>query len=135
MYQVKEGRFSLDDEISVQPSDQHLGSGMISKLDAPGVELTVLNMAHFMMMISDNSATDILLEKVGAANVNARLRALGIEGLTVEPELPEADRRSPGPLSGSRDPRGDAGGHRQVQRRPAGPGHAPGHERPAREDL
>jgi beta-lactamase class A len=83
LYQTKEGRFSLDDEISVQKSDQHLGSGMISSLAAPGLKLSVLNMAHFMMMISDNSATDILLDKVGPANVNARLRSLGIEGLSV----------------------------------------------------
>jgi len=83
LFQVKEGRFSLDDEISVQPSDQHPGSGLISKLAAPGVKLSVLNMAHLMMMISDNSATDILLEKVGPANINARLNGLGIEGISV----------------------------------------------------
>ena len=84
MYQVKEGRISLDDEISLQPSDQHVGSGLLAKLEAPGVELSVLNLAHLMMMISDNSATDILLEKVGAANINARLRAIGVEGITVD---------------------------------------------------
>ena len=83
LYQVKEGRISLDDEISLQPSDQHVGSGLLAKLEAPGVELSVLNMAHLMMMISDNSATDILLEKVGAANINARLQAIGVNGLTV----------------------------------------------------
>jgi beta-lactamase class A len=83
LYQVQEGRFSLDDEISVEKSDQHLGSGMISNLAAPGLKLSVLNMAHFMMMISDNSAADILLGKVGAANVNARLKSLGIEGMSV----------------------------------------------------
>ncbi|MCX6563358.1 MAG: class A beta-lactamase-related serine hydrolase [Candidatus Aminicenantes bacterium] len=83
LYQVQEGRFSLDDEIIVEKSDQHLGSGMISNLAAPGLKLSVLNMAHFMMMISDNSATDILLGKVGAANVNARLKSLGIEGMSV----------------------------------------------------
>ncbi len=83
LYQAKEGRFSLDDELSVQPSDQHPGSGLLAKLAAPGVKLSVRNMAHFMMMISDNSATDILLEKVGAASVNARLRGLGIEGISV----------------------------------------------------
>jgi len=83
LYQVQEGRFSLDDEISVEKSDQHLGSGMISNLAAPGLKLSVLNMAHFMMMISDNSATDILLGKVGPANVNARLKSLGIEGMSV----------------------------------------------------
>jgi len=83
LYQVEEGRFGLDDEISVEKSDQHLGSGMISNLVAPGLKLSVLNMAHFMMMISDNSATDILLGKVGAENVNARLKSLGIEGMSV----------------------------------------------------
>jgi beta-lactamase class A len=81
--QVKDGRFGLDDVIDVQKTDQHPGSGMISALVAPGIRLSVLNMAHFMMMISDNSATDILLDKVGAANVNARLRSLGIVGMSV----------------------------------------------------
>jgi beta-lactamase class A len=83
LYQVEEGRFSLDDEINVEKSDQHLGSGMISNLAAPGIKLSVLNMAHFMMMISDNSATDILLGKVGADKVNLRLKSLGIEGMSV----------------------------------------------------
>jgi beta-lactamase class A len=36
-----------------------------------------------MMMISDNSATDILFEKVGAENVNRRLKQFGIEGISV----------------------------------------------------
>jgi len=81
--QVKEGRYSLDDEISVQKSDQHVGSGMISSLTAPGITLSVRNMAHFMMMISDNSAADILLEKTGPANINARLKSLGITGISV----------------------------------------------------
>ncbi len=83
LFQAKEGRFSLDDEINVLPSDQHAGSGLLSKLAAPGVKLTVLNMAQLMMMISDNSAADILLEKVGAANINYRLRGLEIDGLSV----------------------------------------------------
>jgi beta-lactamase class A len=83
LFQAKEGRFSLDDEISVQPSDQHIGSGLLAKLTAPGVKLSVRNMAQFMMLISDNSAADILLEKVGAANVNARLKGLGVEGISV----------------------------------------------------
>ncbi len=81
--QAAEGKFSLEDEIVVAKDDQHPGSGMISSLIVPGIKLSVLNMAHFMMMISDNSATDMLLEKVGPASVNARLRAAGIERMTV----------------------------------------------------
>jgi beta-lactamase class A len=36
-----------------------------------------------MMMISDNSATDILLARVGPENVNKRLREFGIENISV----------------------------------------------------
>jgi beta-lactamase class A len=83
MAQVKEGKFSLDDEVSVLKSDQHLGSGMLSSLTAPGIKLTVRNLVNLMMMISDNSATDILAAKVGPDNVNRRLRGYGIEGISV----------------------------------------------------
>lgn len=83
MAQIQEGKFALEDEISIQPRDQHLGSGMLSDLDAPGIKLSVRNLINMMMMISDNSATDILLTKVGAERVNSRLRSYGIEGITV----------------------------------------------------
>jgi beta-lactamase class A len=84
MAQVKEGKFRLDDEVGIQKTDQHLGSGMLSSLTAPGIKLSVRNLANLMMMISDNSAADLLLAKVGAGNVNRRLRQFGIEGISVD---------------------------------------------------
>lgn len=83
MAQISDGRFSLEDEISIQIADQHLGSGMLADLDAPGIKLSIRNVINMMMMISDNSAADILLTKVGPDNVNARLQSYGIEGITV----------------------------------------------------
>jgi len=82
--QIEEGRFTLEEEISIQIPDQHLGSGMLSDLDAPGIKLSVRNLINMMMMISDNSATDILVTKVMPENVNTRLRSYGIEGITVD---------------------------------------------------
>ncbi len=81
--QAKEGRFRLDDEVSIQPADQHLGSGMLASLVAPGIKLSIRNVAQLMMMISDNSAADILLAKVGSENVNRRLKQWGIQGINV----------------------------------------------------
>ncbi len=83
MSQVREGRFGLDDEIRIGKTDQHMGSGMLSSLTAPGIVLSVRNLINLMMLISDNSATDMLLARVGAEKVNARLRALGIDGMSV----------------------------------------------------
>jgi len=83
LYQVREGRFRLDDETRIEKTDQHMGSGMLSSLTAPGIVLSVRNLINLMMLISDNSATDLLLAKVGPERVNARLRSLGIEGMSV----------------------------------------------------
>lgn len=84
MAQIEEGRFALDDEVSIQKTDQHMGSGYLNDLDAPGIKLSIKNLINLMMMISDNSAADILLSKVGAENVNNRLRSYGLERITVD---------------------------------------------------
>ncbi len=84
MAQIKEGRFTLEDEISIQKTDQHMGSGYLSDLDAPGIILSVRNLINLMMMVSDNSATDVLLTRVGAENVTKRLRTFGLEKITVD---------------------------------------------------
>ncbi len=83
MSQIREGRFKLDDEVRIEKTDLHLGSGLLSSLTAPGIVLSVRNLINLMMLISDNSATDLLLAKVGAEKVNARLASLGIIGMSV----------------------------------------------------
>ena len=83
--QERAGKVKFDEPHGLTPADQHIGSGDISvNFDLPGVSLSVRNLANLMMMISDNSATDILLTRVGAANVTARMRALGLNGIRVD---------------------------------------------------
>jgi beta-lactamase class A len=82
---AKAGKLSWDDVVEITSRDQHLGSGDITPLfDPPGVTLSMRNLANMMMMISDNSAADICLAKAGAANVTARMRSLGIDGIRVD---------------------------------------------------
>ncbi len=83
MAQVEEGKLSLEEEVEIKKSDQHLGSGMISDYDVPGIKLSIRNLINLMMIISDNSATDILLNRVGIENINKRLHDWGIEEITV----------------------------------------------------
>ena len=84
-YQKAAGKLSLDDRIEVQPLDLHIGSGsMIALFDPPGVALSIRNLINMMMRISDNSAADLLLNRVGAANVTARMKALGLESIRVD---------------------------------------------------
>lgn len=81
--QVDEGKIRLDEILSLGPLDLHLGSGQLKRFIVPGISLSMENLAFLMMRISDNSATDIVLERVGIENVNQRLASLGITGLVV----------------------------------------------------
>ena len=83
---VDQGKLRLDSMIAVEPGDLHPGSGTLTRLfDDPGVSLSVRNLMELMLLISDNSATDILLRVAGGgAAVNARLAALGVTGISVD---------------------------------------------------
>ena len=83
MAEIKEGRFGLSDEWSLKPSDQFYDGSLLSDLKAPGIRISVENLINMMMWLSDNTATDLLLTKVGIEAVNARIRSFGIEGILV----------------------------------------------------
>ena len=83
---VDSGQLRLDSMITIRPSDLHPGSGTLTNLfDDPGVSLSVRNLMELMLLISDNSATDIMLRTAGGSGpVNARLRALNVSGISVD---------------------------------------------------
>lgn len=83
---IEQGKLSLMTMVDLQPSDLHPGSGTLDVLfNKPGVQLSVQNLLELMMVISDNSATDILLRLVGGTEaVQQRVNALGIKGMSVD---------------------------------------------------
>ena len=83
---IDSGKVRLDSMIALAPSDLHPGSGTLTSLfNKPGVELSVRNLMELMLLISDNSATDILLRTAGRGPaVNARLATLGVRGISVD---------------------------------------------------
>ena len=85
LHRVDQGEIRLDQMIELKPSDLHPGSGTLSELfNRPGVALSLRNLLELMLLISDNSATDLVLKAAGGADaVTARMRAWGIEGINV----------------------------------------------------
>jgi len=83
-YQRAAGKLALDDRIEVTAADVHPGGTIALLLDGPGLQLSIYNLINLMMRVSDNSAADILLNKVGAANVTARMRGLGLDSISVD---------------------------------------------------
>ncbi len=88
---VDSGKFNLDQLVEVTKADLHPGSGMISdrfnwpNALKPGLALSVRSLMELMLLISDNSATDICLRLAGGpSSVNACMKRLGISGLSVD---------------------------------------------------
>ncbi|WP_428277048.1 class A beta-lactamase [Candidatus Palauibacter sp.] len=82
---VDRGEITLADMVELEPGDIHPGSGTISNLfDDPGVALSLRNLLELMLLISDNSATDLTLTAAGGPDaVNARMSELNVDGLSV----------------------------------------------------
>ncbi|HZX10498.1 MAG TPA: class A beta-lactamase [Acidobacteriota bacterium] len=82
---VEKGEIQLSDMIEIKKSDLHPGSGTLSRLlDDPGVILSVQNLLELMLLISDNSATDICLKYVGGSkSVTQKMREIGIMDMDI----------------------------------------------------
>lgn len=74
--QDAEGILSLDDRKRMEDRYSAHGSGQL-KLMQDEPEITLRDYCRMMMTISDNMATDLLMETVGIPNINAFLDRLG----------------------------------------------------------
>lgn len=79
---VAEGRADLSDRIQYTDAHRCLGSGVLSRM-TPGVEMTVRDAATLMIIISDNSATNMVIDLVGLDRVNGTMRGLGLTDTTI----------------------------------------------------
>jgi beta-lactamase class A len=77
--QIEAGKFSLDDKITLKESDKRPGTGIIRSLD-PGAILTVKDLLTLMIIVSDNTATDLIYAKVGGLEpVNQLAQSYGLK--------------------------------------------------------
>ena len=76
---VARGKVHWSDLLTVNHTDRVSGSGVIGNEISNGVKLPVADVVHLMMVLSDNTATNMLLEKFNADSVNAFLDSLGLK--------------------------------------------------------
>lgn len=76
--QAEEGRLDLDAFLTVDDGNRVAGSGVLYFLGRPSLSLSVRDTAVLMVVLSDNTATNLLIDKVGMEAVNRRMDALGL---------------------------------------------------------
>jgi len=86
LHRVDQGEISLDSMIALQPGDLSPGSGTLSRLyQHPGVSLSLRNLTELMLLISDNTATDVVFRTAGGGeSVTERMRILGFDDIRVD---------------------------------------------------
>lgn len=80
------GEVDLKERIGIEPTVHVGGSGVLTYLDSP-VELTLLNLANLMIIASDNTATNLCLERAGLDATNNLLHELGLTQITVRRKM------------------------------------------------
>lgn len=83
---VARGELSLDDPLTVLRIDQVPGSGSVQYLHN-GTILTVHDAAWFMITLSDNSATNLLLDKIIIRRVWDKMDSLGLHHTKVHSKV------------------------------------------------
>jgi beta-lactamase class A len=75
---VAEGRAKWSDELVLADSKKVSGSGVLKDL-SDGLRLTLRDAVTLMIVLSDNTATNLVLDAITADAVNARMAALGFK--------------------------------------------------------
>jgi beta-lactamase class A len=76
--QAQQGKLKLTDLYTVQSSDLVPDSDIMGGLTPGLTKITLRDLATMMVAVSDNSATNVLIDRVGMENVNALMDSLGL---------------------------------------------------------
>ena len=76
--QIRAGKASLDERLALTKANQVEGSGVLGLLDTP-LALTLRDTLTLMVVVSDNTATNLAIDRLGLAHINATIRAAGLK--------------------------------------------------------
>jgi len=76
--QIHEGKAHFEDKVTLSHDDQVSGSGILPLFDTPQT-LTFKDALTLMIVLSDNTATNLALDHVGLKNIDDRIVSLGLK--------------------------------------------------------
>ena len=75
--QVRAGKATFDERLVLEKANQVEGSGVLGQLTPP-IALTLGDTLTLMVVLSDNTATNVAIDRLGLAHINETLRAAGL---------------------------------------------------------
>lgn len=78
MHRVQQGAFSLDQQVPILAAQQVGGSGVLKDLSA-GLSMSLRDIAMLMVVLSDNTATNVLIDLLGLDAINSTIAGMGLQ--------------------------------------------------------
>jgi beta-lactamase class A len=84
---VDEGKVKLDDTIKLRDEDKVAGSGILTSHFSGGMQLTLQDAVRLMIAFSDNTATNLVLEKIGLKTTADTMEQLGFPNTKIHAKV------------------------------------------------
>ena len=75
---VADGKYAWSDRLTIRAEDKVSGSGVLADF-SDGESISLRDATTLMIIVSDNTATNLILDRVGGDPVNEYLASLGFE--------------------------------------------------------
>jgi beta-lactamase class A len=80
--QANEGKLDWNQKLALTDQDKVSGTGVLTELSG-GDALPIRDLMHLMIVVSDNTATNLILDRIGGNAVNLRMAQLGLKQTAV----------------------------------------------------
>jgi len=84
--QFEAGLLHPDETVTIQASDKLPSCGALTYLH-DGLTVTLLDLVTLMIILSDNTATNLMIDRLGQENIQATISALGLKGTQLNRKL------------------------------------------------
>jgi beta-lactamase class A len=91
--QAEEGKLDWNQKLELTDQDKVSGSGVLTELSAADA-LPIRDLMHLMIVVSDNTATNLILARIGGNAVNARMAQLGLKQTAVMRKIMQTNPQS-----------------------------------------
>ncbi len=85
--QADEGKIKLTDPVTLHDEDKVPGSGVLTENFSDGATFPLRDAVRLMIAFSDNTATNLVLDKVGVAAVDKRMEAWGFPNTKINAKV------------------------------------------------
>lgn len=100
LQECEAGNASLAETVRLKGEDKVGGSGVLLELHE-GIHLTLQDLASLMIVVSDNTATNLLIDRLGIEKIQGAIRSMGFQEtllarkMMAAPEAPPANFTTP----------------------------------------